>query len=82
MSKVEKAMNRSELKSYKNFDTVVVSMLPGLQSESPQRYKQRSNQSTPRRFGTRHLMAPPNVCDNSLGKTIETGEVSNVRPPF
>ena len=82
MSKVEKAMNRGELKSYKNFETVVNSMLPGLQSSSPQRYKQRSNQTTPRRFGTRHLMAPPNVNDNSLNRTSKVNDGAQVRPPF
>ena len=35
MSQVEKSMNRGELKSFKNYETVHNSMLPGIFNESP-----------------------------------------------
>ena len=82
MTKAEKAMNRCELKSFKNFETVVHSMLPGLQSDSPAKQNARSSNTSPNRFATRHLMAPHNVCDNSLGQKNETNEVLRVKPPF
>lgn len=83
MTQVEKAMNKHELKGYKNSDANIYSMLPGLQSESPVKYSGgTSTMSTDGyRFPTKHLCAPPAFVDNSLAQGVDM-QMPRIKPPF
>ena len=71
-------MNKSELKGYKNFETCVPSLIPGVSSNSPIR----TQQPSPSKFRVKHFCAPPLTVDNSM-KHLETEvECKNVKPPF
>lgn len=58
-------MNRGELKSFKNFETVQNSMLPGLYSEAPISGVG-SPEKSPLHYRKSHILAPPLKVDNSL----------------
>lgn len=65
MSKVEKAMNKGELRGFKQHQPDMRSMLPGLASDSP--FKPEHASLTQHvRFPKCHALAPPKIVDNSL----------------
>jgi hypothetical protein len=83
MTKVEKSMNKGELRSFKQFDLRQHSMLPGLHSNSPTKDDQ-TNQVAKNHYRSRSILAPPlnYQVDNSLAKVNYNEVPSDAKMPM
>ena len=65
MTKVEKSMNKSEIRGFKQHQPDMRSMLPGLASDSPLK-PDHALTTQHVRFPKCHALAPPKIVDNTL----------------
>ena len=82
MTRVEKQFNKDELRGYKNCDNGIYSMLPGIQSDSPQKHLSSTPVIREHRLARpkRHLCAPPLLTDNTISNTVEIDLQGKVAP--